>query len=429
MTTGTFGRRGLLRIGGGLAAAAALPGALTACGNGSGSGSGSGKLRVVGVADQKAPLDAMTAAYTKQHKTAFSTTFAPTDQVTTQVRTQLAGGNAPDVHVVYPGNGNSMAMVQLAKAGLLADLSGQSLSKEIPAALNSAFQYEKKTYLYSAGSTVIGAVYNKKVFADAGVEPPKTWAELLEVCGRLKARGVAPIALGAQTPWVTQLITYALVPSTVYAKDPAFDDKMAAGQATFAESGWADAMEMYLELLGKGYFNDNPNGTTFEQQVSMVATGKAAMAVQVSAVLGAFREGSKTPDDIGMFPFPGGDNPQELWLPAGVVVGLGVSARSKNAKDAMAFVEWLGRQENINQWCEAVAAIPVRRDASSKIDPELESFLPEIDADRAVPFMDQRWPNAEVQPVHFAAVQDLLAKKTDVKGALGRMDEAYRKES
>ncbi|MEU6578552.1 extracellular solute-binding protein [Streptomyces sp. NPDC046805] len=428
MNTRTFGRRGLLRIGGGLAAAAALPSALAACGNGSGSGSGGG-LRVVGVADEKAPLAALIAAYRKQHKVDFSQTYAPTDQVQTQVRTQLGGGNAPDVHVLYPGNGSAMSMVQIAKAGLLADLSSQDWTKQIPKALDSAYRYEGKTYVYSAGSTVIGAIYNKKAFRKAGVEPPKTWAELLAVCARLKAKGIAPIALGAQTPWVTQLITYALVPSTVYAKDPAFDDKMASGQATFADSGWADAMKMYLELLDKGYFNDNPNGTTFEQQISMVATGKAAMAVQVSAVLSSFRQATKTPDDLGMFPFPGGDNPTEQWLPAGVVVGLGVSARSKNAQAAKDFVEWLGRQENINKWSEAVVAVPVHRDASTKIDPLLESFLPVIDANRAVPFMDQRWPNAEVQPAHFAAVQDLLAKKKDVKGALGMMDEAYQKKS
>jgi raffinose/stachyose/melibiose transport system substrate-binding protein len=421
----TIGRRGLLGIGGGLITAAAL----TACGD-SGSGSGGKKLRVVGVADQKAPLAKLIAEYKKAHGISFSSTYAPTDQVQTQVRTQLAGGGAPDVHVLYPGNGSAMSMVQLAKAGLLADLSAQKWTKMVPDSLDAAYRYEKKTYIYSAGSTVIGAIYNKKAFEKAGVSaPPKTWGELLDVCAKLKAKGIAPIALGAQTPWVTQLITYALVPSTVYAKDPGFDDDMAAGKTTFADSGWADAMDMYQQLQRKGYFNDNPNGTTFEQQISMVATGKAAMAVQVSAVLGSFREATKTPDDLGMFPFPGGDNADDMRIPAGAVVGLGVSARSRNKDAALAFVEWLGKQENINQWSEAVAAIPVHRDAKSKIDPVLKDFLPIIDGDRAVPFMDQRWPNAEVQPAHFAAVQDLLAKKTDVKGALGKMDEAYKKKS
>ncbi|GAB2607416.1 extracellular solute-binding protein [Streptomyces capparidis] len=424
---GAFSRRGFLRIGGGVAAAAALPGALTAC---SGSGGGSGKVRIVGVTDQQKPIEELLKLYRKAHPDDdFSTSFAPTDQVQTSVRTQLAGGNAPDVHVLYPGSGSAMSMAELAKADLLTDLSSQAWTRTIPSNFDGAYRVDGKTYLYSAGSSVIGAVYNKRVFADAGVEPPTTWEELLDVCARLKAKGVTPIALGAQTPWVTQLITYALVPNAVYAKDPDFDEKMAAGTATFAGSGWADAMDQYMELKKRGFFNDNPNGTTYEQQTSMVAGGKAAMAVQVSAVLSAFRSAAKNPDDLGMFPFPGGDDAKEQWIPAGIVVGLGVARRAENQEKAAAFVEFLGKQENINRWAAAVSAIPVTRDKSSTIDPVLESFLPAIDGDRAVPFMDQRWPNAEVQPAHFAAVQNLLAGKTDVKGALGQMDKAYGKKS
>jgi raffinose/stachyose/melibiose transport system substrate-binding protein len=213
----------------------------------------------------------------------------------------------------------------------------------------------------------------------------------------------------------------------VYAKNPQFDAQMQAGTASFAQSGWRDAMNMYLELQKRGFFNDNPNGTTYEQQTSMVATGKAAMAVQVSAVLPDFRKAAASPDDLGMFPFPGSDTAADVWIPAGVVVGLGVSARSKNLDAAKAFIEFLGQQENIDRWAAAVACIPLKRDASSKIDPVLESFLPLIDANKAVPFMDQGWPNAEVQPTHFAVVQELLAGKTTVEAGLAKMDEIYRK--
>lgn len=425
---GTVSRRGLLRTGGAAAAAAALSPLLSAC---SGSGGGdSGKLRIVGVADEQKPVEELLALYRKSHPDEkFSTSFAPTDQVQTAVRTQLAGGNGPDVHVLFPGSGSAMSMVELAKAGLLADLGDQAWTKGIPKNFDAAYRDGGKTYLYSAGSSVIGAIHNKKTFAAAGVEPPTTWSELLEACAKFKAKGIIPIALGAQTPWVTQLITYALVPNAVYAKDPGFDDDLAAGRTTFADSGWADAMGKYQELQRKGFFNDNPNGTTYEQQTSMVASGKAAMAVQVSAVLSNFRAATRTPDDLGMFPFPGGDEAGQLWIPAGIVVGLGVSARSKNQEEAKAFIEFLGKQENINRWATDVSAIPFKRDATTRIDPVLSGFLPIIDDDRAVPFMDQRWPNAEVQPAHFAAVQDLLAGKTDVKGALGQMDKAYGKKS
>ncbi|MGP3960277.1 extracellular solute-binding protein [Nonomuraea sp. 3N208] len=418
------------RMMGGLAVAAAA----TACSTKpettatTGGGPAATELKFIGVADQKAPMDELLAAYQKVKPTVRVTaSYAPTDQVQTSVRTQLGAGNAPDLHVVYPGNGSAMSMSQIAEAGLLADLSAQPWTQTIPAGFKPAFQLDGKTYIYSAGSSVIGAIYNKKVFEQAGVDaPPTTWTEFLAVCDKLKKSGVAPIALGAQTPWVTQLITYALVPSTVYAKDPTFDDKQLAGQTTFAQSGWRQAMEMYLELQKRGFFNDKPNGTTFEQQISMVATGKAGMAIQVSAVLPDFRKAASTPDDLSMFPVPGADDAASVWIPAGVVVGLGAAAKGKNVEEAKAFIDFLGKQENINAWAKAISAIPLTQDASSTIDPAVESFLP-FTKDRAVPFMDQRWPNAEVQPVHFAVVQELLAGKSTVDEALKKMDEAYQK--
>ncbi|WP_405460755.1 extracellular solute-binding protein [Streptomyces sp. NBC_00101] len=417
-------RRGFLRAGGRIAVVAALPPALSAC-----SGS-SDTLRLVGVTDQQQPVEELLALYRESRPgESFTTSFAPTEQMQTVVRTQLAGGNAPAVHAVYPGSGSAMSMVELARAGLLTDLSAQPWTKNIPEAFGAAYRYEGHTYLYSAGSCLIGAIYNKKVFARAGVEPPATWTELLAVCARLRARGIVPIALGAQTPWVTQLISYALVPNAVYAHNARFDDDLAAGRTSFRDSGWADALDRYQELQRKGFFNDNPNGTTFEQQTAMVATGRAAMAVQVSAVLGVFRESAERPDDLAMFPFPGGDDPADLWIPAGIVVGLGVSVRARENARVADFIAFLGKQENIDRWASAVFAIPFRRDASTVVDPVLKAFLPIVDAGRAVPFMDQRWPNAEVQPAHFAAVQDLLAGETDVRGALGQMDDAYRRAS
>ena len=410
-------RKDFLRSIGALAAGSALPASLAAC------ATSGGALRLVGVTDQKSPLDELVRRY---RKVKIKASYAPTDQVQTSLRTQLGAGNAPDVHVVDPGNGSAMAMVQIAKAGLLADLSGQRWTAAIPDRFKSAFNYRGKTLMYSAGSTVIGAIYNKRAFARAGVKPPKTWPALLDVCAKLKKAGTIPIALGAQTPWVTQLISYAIVPSTVYAHNPRFDQEQAAGKASFAGSGWAKALQMYLDLQHRGYFNDNPNGTTFEQQTSMVATGRAAMAVQVSAVIPDFRKAATNAEELGMFVFPGADRADDVWIAAGIVVGLGASVYSRKPDAAKAFIAYLGEPANMNRWAAATAAIPLQRQPGTKIDPVLEPFLPLVDSGRAVPFMDQNWPNAELQPAHFAVIQDLLAGRTDVHSALATMDKTYR---
>lgn len=419
-------RRRLLQLMGGAVAA----GTLAACGGNSsgGSGGGGGNLKVIGAGSQEAGLRKALDEYKKQNSSfEFNLSFSPADQLQTALRAQLAAGNAPDMHAVYPGNGSAMSMVQLSKANLLADLSDQAWTQKIPTGFKGAYQQDGKTFIFSPGTSVLGAIYNKKAFAKAGVKVPTTWSELLSVCEALKKQGIVPLALGAQTPWVTQLINYALVPGTVYAKQPDFDDKMADGSASFAGSGWADAMNKYLELQKRGFFNDNPNGTTYEQATSMVGTGKAAMAVQVSAVLQAYRAAAPSPDDLGMFPLPATDTPADNWIPGGIVVGLAVSAKSKKADEARKFIEFCGRPDMINSWAEAVACVPLYSDGEAKVDPVLKPFLPYLSGNKAVPFMDQRWPNAEVQPTHFAVVQELLGGKTSVDAALKKMDEAYRK--
>ncbi|WP_433375472.1 ABC transporter substrate-binding protein [Actinoplanes sp. CA-142083] len=421
-------RAQFLRMIGGLAAGAGAAGLLSACGDGS-SGDGPASLTVVGVADEKAPLDLLTKAYTDGGaKVTFKTSYAPTDQVQTSLRTQLNGGNAPDIHVLYPGSGSAMSTTDIAKTGLLADLSSQPWAANIPANLKSSFSYDGKVYLFSSGVAGIGAIYNKSVFAAAGVEVPKTYNELITACEKLKKAGKVPIALGAQTPWVTQLITYAFVASNVYRDAPDFDDQMLAGKATFLDSGWKQSMTQYMDLRDRGFFNDNPNGTTLEQSTSMVANGQAAMAVQVTPLLPAFRDAAKNKDDISMFPFPTADSADQVYMWAGANVGVGVHEKSKDKDAALKFIEFLGQQENLNKWCDAVAAIPLKRDASTKLDPALESFLPLLDAGRVAP-VGQRWPNAEVQPTHFSVIQELLGKKTTVEDALKKMDEVYKKDA
>src|SRR5262249_31478320 len=125
----TVSRRRLLQLMGGAAAA----GTLAACGGNGGSSSSGGTLKVIGVGDQEAGLRKLPDAYKTAHSDfGFTLSFAPADQVQTALRTQLGGGNAPDIHVVYPGNGSAMSMVQLSKTNLLTDLSSQSWTQKIP---------------------------------------------------------------------------------------------------------------------------------------------------------------------------------------------------------------------------------------------------------------------------------------------------------
>src|SRR3954447_2606692 len=421
-------------------ACAAAAAAVTACGSGtqgdtgaqSSSGSGAGgdnvTLTLKHITDNEPAFSKLIAQYKKvAPNVTIKPSYAPVDDLQTSLRAQLGGGNAPDLFVVWPGNGSAMSVQQLAPAGVLPDISDQTWIKNVPENLRPLLGNDGKTYMYSSGVTPIGAIYNKKVLKEAGVlSPPKTWDELLATCDKVKATGKTCIALGNQTPWITQLIPYAIAPSTAFKQDPNLAQDMLDGKKTFSNSGWRTVFERYLELDKKGDFNKSPNGTTFEQQQAMVGTGKAAMAIQVTAVASGIIDAAKDKADIATFPFPAADNPADLKIPAGVSAGLGASAQGKHLAEAKKFIDWLAQPAQMAEFATTNQSIPLVGAKTAPLSDVAKPFASFLTEGKTVPFMDQQWPNAKVQPAHFAGVQELFAGKTDIDGLLAQLDEAYQ---
>jgi raffinose/stachyose/melibiose transport system substrate-binding protein len=376
----------------------------------------------------EAVMQPLVDAYVSEHPDVeINTSYAQADQYQAASRTKLTSGTAADILGVWPGNGNSMALYQLAPGGFLADLSAEPWTAQMPAGLEAVTKYEGKTNILVPSFAVIGAMYNKQVLDELEItENPTTWTEFLALCDTIKASGKTPLALGLQAGWVTQLIPYAIAPSTVFAKDPDFDAKMAAGETTFADSGWRTAFEMYVDLNERGYFNEDPLATTHEAALDLVGTGEAAMYVQVSAILPDL-EAIGGEGNFGLFPFPGADVAEEVWIPAAASVGWGVYAEGDNQDEAKEFVRFLAQPDNMTAYAELRFEIPAVLPQGAEISPVLAPMAPFIEEGRSYPFMDQLWPNAEVQQAHFAGVQELFAGDGTIDDLLAAMDEAYQK--
>ncbi|MBB4016459.1 glucose/mannose transport system substrate-binding protein [Chelatococcus caeni] len=115
--------------------------------------------------------------------------------------------------------------------------------------------------------------YNTKVFADAGLEPPKTFPELIETGEKLKANGIIPIALGGQPTWERNLFSAVLVGhggADLFRKIFGVRDVEAAKSDKFKE---------VAELYGKmrGLVDPGSPGRNWNDAASLVITGKAAM--------------------------------------------------------------------------------------------------------------------------------------------------------
>ncbi|GAA3383298.1 extracellular solute-binding protein [Cryptosporangium minutisporangium] len=414
------------------ASAAAMGVALTvfttACSGGTNATDGGGEtLRIASVASERAGTEALIAAFKKTHPDVeFTTSYADTDQYQGTLRTQLASGTAPDVFFAWPGNGNPGAIEVLAPSGYLEDLSDRAWVKDIPSGIKPVTQVGGKTYVVPETFAGIGALYNKKTMREIGATEPKTWSEMLKFCDIAKSKGKVAFALGNQTNWVTQLADYALAATLVYGKTPDFADRMRDGKVTFAGSEWETALNKYLEMNERGCFSANPLGTSVENSISQVASGKAVGTIQVTATFNQLQSEAPSGTEFGMFAVPATDNAADTRMPGAAGGSYAVNAKAKDKKLALEFIDFLGTAEAINAYAQATGSLPAIPNDQFKSNPALQPLVDAQKVGQTVPFMDQLWPNPKVQNVHFAAIQDMFAGKATPDQVLTRMDEAYK---
>jgi raffinose/stachyose/melibiose transport system substrate-binding protein len=412
----------------GLAGIAVAALALTGC-SGGGSGDAPGgdpdTLTIATTSSNQTAMDAVIAAYKEANPDLDVTVnYADTEQYQTTLRTQLSSNTAPDVFTVWAGSGNPGAIDILQGAGYLADLSDSPWVEQVQPEVAESLKIDGKTYGLPSKLDAVGAIYNAGTLDELGLTAPTTWDELLDFCGDVKNAGKVAFALGAQTPWVTQLIDYALVANTVYGDDPEFDEELAAGDATFADSGWKDAMTKYLEMNEAGCFNDNVLGTDVNASYAMVNGGDAVAVVQVLASFPQIQSTAAEGTEYGFFALPADDS-GTTRIPTGIGVSYALNAKAKNTDAGRAFIDWLGTPEAITTWFEASPGIPAIPTEGVVTDPVIAAAEAVIAAGDTAPFPDQSWPSAKVQDAHLTGVQELFSGQKDVDDVLKGLDAAY----
>lgn len=408
-----------------MAVGVAVVSGVAGCSNDTGGGGGGDTLTWATVTSDKSGAEAAAAAFEEKTGIKVEVTASGVDEYQTTLRTQLSSGTAPDVFFVWAGDGNPMAMQVVSDAGLVADLSDMDFVSKIPEGFTSVSQNGGKTYTAPISSAGIGSAFNLTAMEANGWTIPTTWSDTLAFCAEAKAAGKTAFALAGGTPWNTQLISYALAPTLVYGPDPEFAQQMSDGEVTFADSAWVEVFDKYLEMQEAGCFQDNALGTVYEDALDMVAKGDAMASVQVNASLAAIRQGAPDGTEFTLAPLPATDDESETRMAAAMGAAYGINAKAKNMEGAKQLIEFLTSDEGQNVYNTPIAAIPALGSSSFEPDPALDSLTQYLADGKTDPFMDQLWPNAKVQQVHFEVLQQLLAGDIDSKGALAQMDAAY----
>jgi xylobiose transport system substrate-binding protein len=201
------------------------------------------------------------------------------DGYTDKLHVSMGSNNKPDVF--YNWGGGSIRTY--ARDGLLADLTPYFdkdpgwKDKFIPSVLEAGTIDDKFYGVPARGMQPIILFYNKAVFNDLGVQPPKTWTELLTVVDRAKGNGIIPFALAGGDSW-TELVWPEYLVDRIGGSQ--VFDRIAAGEA----GAWGDpavtrSIDLIRDLVDRGGFGDSFASVRWDGAgaSTLIAQGKAAM--------------------------------------------------------------------------------------------------------------------------------------------------------
>ncbi|WP_277586432.1 ABC transporter substrate-binding protein [Psychrobacillus antarcticus] len=263
--------------------------------------------------------------------------FSPTKntEYNTILNTALQAGEGPDIFHLRP----YAAGLKLADAGFvepISDIDGLDQYSENYLAASKGADGEQYGVPLNISSTQF--FYNKKIFADQGLEVPATWDEFIEVNEKLLDAGITPIAMGTKEGWLLSL-THGIVGSGVLDGN-VFADKLVTGETDFSDPAFVESIEAMNDL--KKYFPANSEGLGMDDIRTIFAMEQAAMFPLGSWEIPVVSE--LNPDlDFGFFPMPSKNGNQSVttWVDG----SFAINAKSKNIEAAKTFLEFLTTKE------------------------------------------------------------------------------------
>lgn len=226
----------------------------------------------------------------------------------------------------------------------LEDLSDQPWVEHLVDAAKEPMTKDGKLYGMPLNLEGYGYIYNKDLFAQAGItETPKTLDELRAAAQKLKDAGITPFVNGYAEWWV--LGNHFINIPFAHQDDPnAFIQGLNEGTTKIPGNDvfeqWVDLFDLTLE-----YGNPNPLQTDYNTQVTEFAVGNAAMTQQGNWTQLAISQ--TNPDiNIGFLPMPINNDADAMdKLPVGVPNNWVIHKNSPVKEEAKAFLNWMVTSE------------------------------------------------------------------------------------
>ena len=426
--------------------------AAAACGSGSGSDGGQSATRTVAAASREAVSGnlSIVGIWSGPERKNFQLVLDGFQKKFPDVKVKYrsAGNNTPTVLSTAISGGNPPDLAAVGQPGLVKQFSARKAIKPIDFAKSAMAEnyapswitlgtYSGKLYgLVFKGANKSTIWYSTTTFENAGVNPPKTWPELLTAAKTLRASGTPAYSIGGADGWtLTDLFENIYLRQAGAAK---YD------QLTTHAIKWTDpSVKAALKSMA-AIFSDTDNiyggtsralQTDFPTSVTNVFTlpPKAAMVIEGDFVPGAATKTKAKPiTDYNQFPFPsvGGSEPS-------VVGGGDTIVMFKDTRAARALVMYLASPEAATIWAKRGGFSSPNKGvpASAYSDPVTRATATALAQAKIFRFdMSDLAPSAfggTPAQGEWKILQDFLKNPSDVDGTASKLERAatraYRK--
>lgn len=404
---------------------------LAGCGknnnNNAGTTTGGGKKVTVKIFQFKVEiakaLEKMKGDYEKDHpnvKLQFETAGGGTDYGA-MLKSKLASGDMPDIF----NNGGNVELESWKEH--LEDLSDQPWAANVSDLAKQPMTSGGKLYGQPMGLEGYGFLYNKDLFAKAGITKlPANFTELSDAAKKLKAAGITPFANGYQEWWILGIhnanIPFANQPDPIkFVDDLKASKTKITGNAVFKD--WVKLLDLTTK-----YSNKNPLTTDYNTEVTMFANGEAAMTQQGNWTQVQILQTNPN-IKMGILPMPISDSaPGVGKIYVGVSNNWVIYNKSKVKPEAKEFLNWLVTsdvgQKYITEEFKFIPALTnIKADAS--VLGELAGDVIKYNADgNVLPWTWTRWPEGTTNE-YGSTIQAYIAKKINANEMFSQFQKTW----
>ncbi|MCB5180905.1 extracellular solute-binding protein [Streptomyces antimicrobicus] len=322
---------------------------------------------------EKATFQKIAESFTAKHpKVTVKYVNVPYGDAQNKVKNAFSSGaDAPDV--IRADVGWVADFASLGYLDKVPDATAKKVDAEFLPAAAASGKYENQMYAVPQVIDTLGLFYNKKMLADAGVQPPTTLEELKTASAKIKEKtGKTGLYLrGDDSYWFLPLI-YGEGGDLVDAKNKTVTVDGPAGVKAFKAA---------RDLVASGAAVTNSTDG-YQNMQTAFKTGQVAMMINGPWAIKDTYAGEQFTDkaNLGVAPVPAGS------AKAGGPQGghdLAVYAGSKNRAAAHAFVEYLSSQDVQTQVTKELSLLPTRTAAYEQPDVKanqmVQFFKPAVD--------------------------------------------------